>query len=75
MKRLLMLLVISFAAITNFGLPPSASATCDLTLRIDYYDCNTGAWRGVTEYYCDRESFVGCQTQCRKFYRTFCMCE
>jgi len=76
MKRLVMISLISLAAITNFGLTPKASATCNLTLRIDYLDCNTGMWCGYHEFYCDgSEPSAGCETQCKRIYHAYCICE
>jgi hypothetical protein len=78
-KKLLMVSLLSLAAITASGLPSNASLikpTCTgPKAKISYYDCNTGVWCGDTDIYCDADPVhVGCQTACYRAIRADCIC-
>jgi hypothetical protein len=79
MRKLLMASVISLTVVTGFGQSSNAALTYpDCTgpgAKIYYYDCDTGAWCGSTDIYCNADpSHVGCETTCSKFVRAACNC-
>ena len=74
MKRLVLAILISAAAIMAAGRPPALLAADCLYKRITYYEYTNGPSCGRTDFYCNDTFHYGCQTPYYRVFTGYCLC-